>query len=88
MTLCFVCCAAVTVARVLIALHSGSQITPTFPCPPLPFCRPSYPKSRWMRLGAHRLSGEIPLSSHYLKVNKNINVLGLSGVPLLFISSV
>lgn len=54
----------------------------------LPFCQPSYPKNRWIRLGAHKLSGEIPLSSHYLKVNKNINVSGLSGVPLLFISSV
>lgn len=41
-----------------------------------------------MRLGAHGLLGEIPLSPNYLKVNENIKISGLSGVPLRFTSSV
>lgn len=41
-----------------------------------------------MRLGAYGLLGEIPLSFNYLKVNKNIKISGLSGVPHKFIFSV
>lgn len=40
-----------------------------------------------MRLGAYRLSGEVPPFFNYLKVNKNIKISGLSGVPHKFISS-
>lgn len=34
-----------------------------------------------MRLEAYRLLGGIPLVFNYLKVNKNIKISGLSGVP-------
>lgn len=40
-----------------------------------------------MRFGAYRLLGEIHPSFNYLKVNKNIKISGLSGVPCKFISS-
>lgn len=40
-----------------------------------------------MRLGAYRLLGEISPFFNYLKVNKNIKISGLSGVPRKFISS-